>query len=412
MQFHVAFGDDDIVMTKNDPTLMRALFAHEPFRAVPLVLLHCYPFHRQAGYLASIYPNVYVDLGLTIPIVGPGAARVLAETLELCPTRQLLASTDGHMEPEFQWFGVFVWRWALARVLGQYVEWDILEHDAALATARAILHDNALRVYQQRRRLNRRERRETQRTQRKREEIRCLVIASSWSFSIISCVSLCPLRLCVSIGSRCRGDMEGDKMMVDPKLLEKMEWRLVGPFRGGRCVAVAGDPSDMLTFYFGSTGGGVWKTRDGGATWRNVSDGFLGTASVGALAVAQSDPNVLYVGMGETTIRGNVAHGDGVYKSSDAGATWTHCGLAETRHIAKVRSPPGRSRSRLRRRLRACLRIERGARRLSLAGRRRRRGSASSSAASRPGRLTSRWTRTTRASSTPPSGTRSARRTA
>jgi photosystem II stability/assembly factor-like uncharacterized protein len=129
--------------------------------------------------------------------------------------------------------------------------------------------------------------------------------------------------------------------MVDPKLLEKMEWRLVGPFRGGRCVAVAGDPSDMLTFYFGSTGGGVWKTRDGGATWKNVSDGYLGTASVGALAVAQSDPNVLYVGMGETTIRGNVAHGDGVYKSTDAGATWAHCGLADTRHIAKIRVHPG-----------------------------------------------------------------------
>ena len=148
MQFHVAFGDDDIIMTKNDPTLMRALFAHAPFRAVPLVLLHCYPFHRQAAYLASTYPNAYVDLGLTIPIVGPGAATVLAETLELCPTRQLLASTDGHMEPEFQWFAIFVWRWALARVLNQYVEWDILDGNTALATAHAILHDNALRVYQ------------------------------------------------------------------------------------------------------------------------------------------------------------------------------------------------------------------------------------------------------------------------
>lgn len=148
MQFHVAFGDDDIIMTKNDPTLMRALFAHAPFRAVPLVLLHCYPFHRQAAYLACTYPNAYVDLGLTIPIVGPGAATVLAETLELCPTRQLLASTDGHMEPEFQWFAIFVWRWALARVLNQYVEWDILNGNTALATAHAILHDNALRVYQ------------------------------------------------------------------------------------------------------------------------------------------------------------------------------------------------------------------------------------------------------------------------
>lgn len=149
MQFHIAFGDDDIVMTQNDPTLMRALFRHEPFRAVPLVLLHCYPYHRQAGYLASIYPNVYPDLGLTIPIVGPGAATALAETLELCPTRQLLASTDGHMEPEFQWFAVFVWRWALARVLGQYVDWDIFDTDTARAAARAILHDNAVRIYPQ-----------------------------------------------------------------------------------------------------------------------------------------------------------------------------------------------------------------------------------------------------------------------
>ncbi len=128
--------------------------------------------------------------------------------------------------------------------------------------------------------------------------------------------------------------------MIDPKLLEKVEWRLVGPFRGGRCVAVAGDPSDLLTFYFGSTGGGVWKTQDGGATWRNVSDGFFHTASVGAIAVSEADPNVIYVGMGETTIRGNVAHGDGVYKSTDAGATWTPCGLEATRHIAKVRVHP------------------------------------------------------------------------
>jgi hypothetical protein len=148
MQFHIAFGDDDIVMTKNDPTLMRALFQHEPFRASPLVLLHCYPFHQQAGYLASIYPNVYVDLGLTIPVVGPGAARILAEVLELCPTRQLLASTDGHMEPEFQWFSVFVWRWALNQVLQGYVSADILTADDALSIARAALRENSLRIYQ------------------------------------------------------------------------------------------------------------------------------------------------------------------------------------------------------------------------------------------------------------------------
>ena len=127
---------------------------------------------------------------------------------------------------------------------------------------------------------------------------------------------------------------------VDPRLLETLEWRLVGPYRGGRCIAVAGDVSDTLTHYFGSTGGGVWKTRDGGATWVNISDGFLGTASVGALAVAESDPNVVVVGMGETTIRGNVAHGDGIYKSTDGGETWAHIGLRETQHIAKVRIHP------------------------------------------------------------------------
>jgi predicted TIM-barrel fold metal-dependent hydrolase len=147
MQFHVAFGDDDIVMTRNDPTLMRALFQHEPFRVLPLVLLHCYPYHRQAAYLASVYPNAYVDLGLTIPIVGPGAERVLAETLELTPTSQLLASTDGHMTPEFQWFGVHVWRWALTRVLDRYVEMGIVDEGAALEIASAVMRDNAGRIY-------------------------------------------------------------------------------------------------------------------------------------------------------------------------------------------------------------------------------------------------------------------------
>ncbi len=119
-----------------------------------------------------------------------------------------------------------------------------------------------------------------------------------------------------------------------------LKWRPIGPHRGGRVVAVAGDPRDRLTFYFGSTGGGVWKTIDGGARWENCSDGYFGTASVGALAVADADPNVIYAGMGETTIRGNVSHGDGVYKSVDGGKGWVHCGLAETRNIARVRVHP------------------------------------------------------------------------
>ncbi len=125
-----------------------------------------------------------------------------------------------------------------------------------------------------------------------------------------------------------------------PNFLDKLEWRNAGPFRGGRVGAVAGDPRDRNTFYFGSTGGGVWKTGDGGLYWENVSDGFFKRASVGAIAVSRSDPNVIYAGMGESCIRGNVSHGDGVYRSTDAGKTWTHLGLERTRNIGKLRVHP------------------------------------------------------------------------
>lgn len=128
--------------------------------------------------------------------------------------------------------------------------------------------------------------------------------------------------------------------VIDSAMLHSLQWRLIGPFRGGRVVAVAGDPVHTQVFYFGSTGGGIWKTTDGGTIWENVSDGFFKRASVGAIAVSTSDPNVIYAGMGETTIRGNVSHGDGVYKSTDGGKTWTHLGLADTRNIAKVRIHP------------------------------------------------------------------------
>lgn len=147
LQFHVALGDDDIVLTQNDPSLLRELLAHRPFHDVPIVLLHCYPYHRHAAYLASIYAHVYVDLGLTIPLVGPGADRVLEETLELTPTNQLLASSDGHMTPEFQWFGVLVWRWALTRVLGRYTELGILGEGEAIGIAEDVLRENARRLY-------------------------------------------------------------------------------------------------------------------------------------------------------------------------------------------------------------------------------------------------------------------------
>lgn len=127
---------------------------------------------------------------------------------------------------------------------------------------------------------------------------------------------------------------------VNPAALEMLEWRTIGPHRGGRVVAVAGHPADRMTFYFGSTGGGVWKTADGGWTWRNVSDGFFNTGSVGAVAIAPSNPDIVFVGMGEGCLRGNLSPGDGVYKSTDGGRTWSHLGLTETQHIGRIRIHP------------------------------------------------------------------------
>ena len=127
--------------------------------------------------------------------------------------------------------------------------------------------------------------------------------------------------------------------MID-SLLDAMRFRCIGPPRGGRVVAVAGDPSEPAVFYFGAVAGGVWKTEDAGVTWVNVSDGYFKTSSVGALAVADSDPSVIYAGMGESTIRTDVSHGDGVYRSTDHGRSWTRLGLADTRHISEIRIHP------------------------------------------------------------------------
>ena len=121
-----------------------------------------------------------------------------------------------------------------------------------------------------------------------------------------------------------------------------LAWRNVGPWRGGRADAAVGVPSQPMTYFAGYTGGGLWRTDDAGISWRNISDGFFRTSSVGAIAVAPSDPNVLYVGMGEHSVRGQSStYGDGVYKSTDQGRTWTHLGLEATRQISQVRIHPG-----------------------------------------------------------------------
>ncbi len=120
-----------------------------------------------------------------------------------------------------------------------------------------------------------------------------------------------------------------------------VKWRSIGPFRGGRSNSATGVVGDMTTYYMGTTGGGLWKTEDMGLTWNNISDGYFKTGSVGAVAVSESDPNVVYVGMGEHAIRGVMTHhGDGVYKSTDAGKTWKKIGLDLTQHISRIAIHP------------------------------------------------------------------------
>lgn len=120
-----------------------------------------------------------------------------------------------------------------------------------------------------------------------------------------------------------------------------LRWRNIGPNRGGRSIAVAGSPSRPLEFYFGATGGGLWKTTDGGNTWNPVTDTALKTSSVGSVAVSESNPDIVFIGTGETELRGNIIQGDGLYKSTDGGKTWMPSGLGETQAIGRIRIDPG-----------------------------------------------------------------------
>ncbi|MFO7865857.1 MAG: glycosyl hydrolase [Candidatus Aminicenantes bacterium] len=146
--------------------------------------------------------------------------------------------------------------------------------------------------------------------------------------------------LMLAVNPQLPGQDQKSGYPLDESLYSAMQWRGIGPYRGGRVTAVAGVPSQQHTYYFGACGGGVWKTEDGGLSWENISDGYFATGSVGAVAVSEWDPNVIYVGMGEAPIRGNVSHGDGVYKSLDSGKTWKHMGLERTLQISRIRIHP------------------------------------------------------------------------
>src|SRR5436305_1900634 len=126
----------------------------------------------------------------------------------------------------------------------------------------------------------------------------------------------------------------------DPAIFASLQWRSIGPLRGGRSIACAGSPSRPHEYYFGAVGGGLWKTTDGGLNWLPMTDGQLKSSSVGAVAVSESNPDVVYIGMGETELRGNIMQGDGVYKSTDAGKTWKNVGLTDTQAISRIRVHP------------------------------------------------------------------------
>ncbi|HVC92059.1 MAG TPA: hypothetical protein VND64_00120, partial [Pirellulales bacterium] len=157
---------------------------------------------------------------------------------------------------------------------------------------------------------------------------------SKWVFGVLGLVVATGL-LCAASGMK-SGQAATYPTDVNADFIQGLRWRSIGPPRGGRVPAVAGDPKNSLISYMGTEGGGVWKTYDAGTYWQNISDPYFKTASIGAIAVAPSDPNVIYVGSGETSQHVDIQDGDGVYKSTDGGETWVNVGLQATHHIAKI----------------------------------------------------------------------------
>jgi photosystem II stability/assembly factor-like uncharacterized protein len=144
----------------------------------------------------------------------------------------------------------------------------------------------------------------------------------------------------VLVGSSYAQSSPSASPRFDPSLFNALRWRNIGPDRGGRSIACAGSSSRPFEYYFGATGGGLWKTTDGGTTWKPITDGQIKSSSIGAVAVSESNPDVVFIGMGETELRGNIMQGDGVYRTTDAGKTWTHSGLADTHAISRIRIHP------------------------------------------------------------------------
>ncbi len=142
--------------------------------------------------------------------------------------------------------------------------------------------------------------------------------------------------LCLAPPSRAQSVPSG----LDSRFYDTLEWRNIGPDRGGRSLTATGSPGRPNEYYFGATGGGLWKTVDGGTNWDPVTDGQLTSSSVGAVAVAETNPDIVYIGMGEVQLRGSITQGDGVYRSTDGGKSWRHVGLAETQAIARIRIHP------------------------------------------------------------------------